>query len=78
MDFGLQDNWLDVPGFREKVLVWEKLSGAPSKQILRVAAGDQEWRIRLNDFPDEPLYTLIVDGREIIHFNDWPQEWTKP
>src|SRR5688572_5446087 len=28
--------------------------------------------IRINDFPDEHLYTLIVDGVEIAEFDDWP------
>lgn len=30
--------------------------------------------IRLNDFPSEHLYTLIVDGSE-ISFDDWPKSW---
>ncbi len=33
--------------------------------------------IRLNDFPDEPLYTLLVDGVESRHFDDWPAKWHK-
>lgn len=27
------------------------------------------------DFPMESLYTLFVDGKEEIHFNDWPKSW---
>jgi len=34
--------------------------------------------IRLNDFPDEHLYTLIVNGNEVISFDDWSAEWTRP
>lgn len=34
-----------------------------------------QWALRLNDFPDEPLFTLVAEGAEIIHFNDWPAEW---
>ena len=34
-------------------------------------------KIRLNDFPDEPLYTLLVDGVESRHFDDWPAQWQK-
>jgi hypothetical protein len=29
--------------------------------------------IRMNDFSDEPLYTLVVSGAEVIHYNDWPK-----
>lgn len=32
----------------------------------------KECRIRLNNFPKEKLYTLIVDGEEIANFDDWP------
>jgi hypothetical protein len=38
----------------------------------------QRWQIRINDFPDEVLYTLLVDGVEIGDFNDWPRRWTRP
>ena len=34
--------------------------------------------IRLNDFPDEHLYTLIVDGEEVVAFDDWPANWNRP
>lgn len=34
--------------------------------------------IRLNDFPDEHLYTLIVDGEEVVAFDDWSANWHRP
>ena len=34
--------------------------------------------IRLNDFPDEHLYTLIVNGVEIADFDDWSAQWSRP
>ena len=34
--------------------------------------------IRINDFPDDHLYTLIVNDREVAHFDDWPLCWTRP
>lgn len=34
--------------------------------------------IRLNDFPDEHLYTLIVGGKEIVSFDDRSAKWTRP
>ena len=34
--------------------------------------------LRLNDFPDERLYTLIVNDEEQISFDDWPTQWHRP
>ena len=33
------------------------------------------WKLRLNDFPAEPMYTFIVDGNEILNFDDLPDNW---
>ena len=35
----------------------------------------RSWRIRLGDFPEEPMYMLLVNGVETIEFDDWPAEW---
>ncbi|AKF03709.1 hypothetical protein [Sandaracinus amylolyticus] len=35
-------------------------------------------RLRLNDFPDEPLHTLFVDGQDLGDFDDWPPRWRQP
>ena len=53
-----------------------------------VATGDGEFpyrtehnartfTIRINDFPAEPLYTLMVDGIAVEDFEDWPKAWQK-
>lgn len=36
------------------------------------------WQVRVNDFPDEHLYTLLVHGSEREHFDDWPTQWSRP
>ena len=38
----------------------------------------QRWLLQLGNFPAEPLYTLVVDGVEIMSFDDWPVLWTRP
>ena len=39
---------------------------------------DDKCVIRLNDFPDEHLYTLLVNGKEIVSFDDWSAKWSRP
>ena len=34
--------------------------------------------IRVNDFPAEPLYTLLVDDQEAEDLEDWPAAWRRP
>jgi len=37
----------------------------------------ERWRVRINDFPDEPMYSLEIDGVIMGDFNDWPEQWTR-
>jgi hypothetical protein len=34
--------------------------------------------LRINDFPIEPLYTLICEGKELQDLEDWPRAWVHP
>lgn len=40
--------------------------------------GEDVWVLRLNEFPEEPLYTLFIEGRAIGSLDDWPTAWNKP
>jgi hypothetical protein len=40
-------------------------------------AGGETWRVRLNDFPDDVMYTLIIDDAVIGSFHDWPACWKR-
>ncbi|HET9933040.1 MAG TPA: hypothetical protein VFQ35_20195 [Polyangiaceae bacterium] len=44
----------------------------------RALRGGATWSVRLNDFPAEPMYTLLVDAEEIESFNEWPSHWGRP
>lgn len=71
-----EDNWNDFPGLAEKNLNWIA-SRAGEKHILFVLESNSTWKIRLNDFPEEPMYTLIVEEEEMLNFTDWPDSWKK-
>ncbi len=36
------------------------------------------WQVRLNDFPAESLYTLLIAAEEIGDFDEWPSGWRRP
>ncbi|SDH86006.1 HEAT repeat-containing protein [Actinokineospora alba] len=38
----------------------------------------KDFVIRVNDFPAEPLYTLLVGDEELIDLEDWPRRWVRP
>ena len=39
--------------------------------------GGETWRVRLNDFPDDLMYTLLIDDAIIGKFHDWPEAWQR-
>jgi hypothetical protein len=34
-------------------------------------------KLRLGDFPAEPLYTLLVDEVEVLSLDGWPDGWKR-
>jgi hypothetical protein len=41
-------------------------------------SGSETWRVRLNDFPDEYMYSLMAGDHLIGDFHDWPDAWHRP
>jgi hypothetical protein len=39
--------------------------------------GPDTWAVQVNDFPDEQLYTLLINGQESGSFDDWPAQWKR-
>ncbi|MGY0064161.1 hypothetical protein ACWY4P_48315 [Streptomyces sp. LZ34] len=44
----------------------------------RVSVGDRVLTVQVGSFPDEALYTLVVDGIPAVEFDDWPATWQRP
>jgi hypothetical protein len=35
------------------------------------------WRVRINDFPDELTYNLMIGSENAGDFHDWPGTWQR-
>jgi hypothetical protein len=67
---------IKVQNLFQRKLVWERGGDPVCPYQLRTPTGD--YRIRVNAFPDRTLYTLLVNGVETAHFDDWPRRWIRP
>ena len=54
------------------------LSTDDPEQPFQATVSGVTWQVRLNDFPAEPLYTLIIDGQSIGDLEEWPASWQRP
>ncbi len=54
---------------------WEKTS--ENEYIFRATFRAKEVLLRLNDFPDQPLCTAIIDDQE-TYLEEFPKSWTLP
>lgn len=60
----------------EQELVWAK--GSDPSYPYQAEMYGSRLLIRLNDFPDENLYSLVVDDLAVVEFDEWPARWTRP
>ena len=61
---------------RGTTIAWRETGDAEFPYEAQV--NGERWVLRLNDFPEEEMYSLLVDGREVERFNDWPKAWKRP
>lgn len=78
MRFAKQDNWEDAVQYKSMRIAWRASRANTLGVVYEADVDGGGGQIRMNDFPDEPLYTLLIDDVEIIHFNEWPDKWLRP
>ncbi len=61
---------------RERDIAWSRTTD-PFHPFAAEVDG-QSWVLYLGEFPEEPLYTLLVDGEPVQSFDDWPPRWSRP
>jgi len=66
----------EVKDYLDVSVVWEK--SADPEYPYRAEIEGEQCLVRLNDFPDEQLYTLLADGVAVADFDDWPSNWVRP
>jgi uncharacterized protein YjaG (DUF416 family) len=59
-----------------RALSWN-LTGDPF-QPWKTEVDGTIWHIRINDFPDELMYSLIIGSENAGDFHDWPEIWQRP
>jgi hypothetical protein len=57
-------------------LVWTHTGDAEIPYTTDVQG--RRYTLRINDFPAEPMYTLISGGNELMDLEDWPAVWVMP
>ena len=67
---------LIFPDWQAMPIVWEHTGDGEFPYRAQVQG--QTFIIRINDFPDEPVYTLIIDDDEFEDIEDWPPIWVRP
>ena len=70
----LANNWDDFHELKQPVS-WRTATSGTKHILFEALVGQEKWAIRMNDFPDEPMYTLIVNDRAVFDFDDWPAFW---
>jgi hypothetical protein len=58
-----------------KKIVWEQTTDPHHPFVAEFE--NEKCVIRLNNFPDKHLYTLIVNGEDVVEFDDWSAQWSR-
>ena len=67
---------MDADRLRQLPLIFRSTGDAEHPYTTRL--DDHTITIRINNFPAEPLYSILVDGEAIADLEDWPATWTQP
>lgn len=56
-----------------RAITWKRTAD-PEYPFTSEVTGDR-FVIRVNDFPADKLYTLLVNDEETVDFDNWPEQW---
>jgi len=64
-----------VQDYLEQRIMWQP-SEDPEYPYVADLEGER-CLVRVNDFPDDHFYTLIVGDLEVAQFDEWPKHWRR-
>jgi hypothetical protein len=64
-----------VKDYLDISIAWEKGNDPESPYVAEIEG--EQFLIRLNDFPDEHLYTPLIGGVAVADFDDWLENWRR-
>lgn len=59
-----------------KSIVWSSTGDATTP--LEATVEDKNWKLRINEFPEEELFTLLIEGKAVLSFSEKPSTWSFP
>ena len=68
------NNWEGFEEFQCPIL-WQTASRSADPIVFVAEVDGETLEIRINEFPVEPLYSLLKNGTVLLHFDDWPLIW---
>jgi uncharacterized protein YjaG (DUF416 family) len=72
---GLAHTTPDLGALSARELTWSP-TGDPEHPWATEVEGER-WQVRLNDFPDDFMYSLLIGGVNVGDFHDWPETWQR-
>jgi hypothetical protein len=74
----MRRTWMSIKvhNYLEEKIVWKQ--GREPVYPYTADVSGERCLIRINDFPNDHLYTLIVNDKEVVSFDDWPEHWSRP
>ncbi len=61
----------------EKPIRWEYNIDTDADTFpFKATVDSHSWKLRINDFPNQPMYTLFIDNQPILTFDDKPATWS--
>lgn len=67
----------DIPALFRRRIAWQSVNPGGEGPEYYTYINGHRCEIRMNDFPDEPMYTLRFRGQS-LDFDNRPSSWTFP